>query len=150
MPDDPGTWGDEALLALCLDPKPVRPAVKEKLMARIAAEAQYRPAVCVRATQGDWVASGVPGIAIKSLYQDPASGLSTVLVRMDPSTTYPEHRHIEAEQCLVLQGDLRWEDLEYRAGDFVVARAGSIHPRLTTEHGNMLLIVSGGNEWLSA
>ena len=150
MLDDPRTWSDEALLTLSLDPKPFRPAVKDKLMARIAAEAEYRPAVCIRAAQGDWVASEVPGVAIKPLYHDRDRGLSTVLVRMDPGTNYPSHKHYDAEQCLVLEGDLRWEDLEYRAGDFVVARAGSIHPRLTTEHGTLLLIVAGHNEFLPA
>ena len=60
MPDDPRTWSDEDLMALCLDPKPPRPAARNKLMARIAVEAQYRPAVCIRAAQGDWVASEVP------------------------------------------------------------------------------------------
>ncbi len=144
------TWSDQALLALCLDPEPFRTGVKGKLMARIAAEAEHRPAVCIRAAQGDWVASEVPGVAIKPLYHDPAHGLSTVLVRMDPGIIYPAHKHHDAEQCLVLEGDLRWEGLEYRAGDFVVARAGSIHPRLTTEHGALLLIVAGQNEFLPA
>ncbi len=146
----PQTWGDEVLLAVSLDPLPLQPEVKDKLMARVAADAQYRPAVCVRRTQGEWVPSGAPGVAIKPLYRDRSTGLSTVLVRMEPGAAYPAHRHIDAEQCLVVEGDLRWEDVEYSAGDFVVASDGSIHPRLTTTHGNILLIVSGGNEFLPA
>jgi anti-sigma factor ChrR (cupin superfamily) len=150
MPQSSEAWSDDILMALSLDPKPLRPAIKEKLMARIAAEAQYRPAVCIRAAQGNWVPTGVPGVAMKPLYRDRSNGLSTVLIRMDAGATYPAHRHIDAEQCLVVEGDLRWDNLEYRAGDFVVAAADSIHPRLTTEHGTVLLIVSGGNEFVTA
>ena len=150
MPDVFETWSDEVLMALSLDPKPLRPVIKERLMTRIAAEAQYRPAVCIRAVQDNWVPTGVPGVAMKPLYRDRSNGLSTVLIRMEAGATYPAHRHLDTEQCLVVEGDLRWEDLEYGAGDFVVASADSIHPRLTTEHGNVLLIVSGGNEFVTA
>ncbi len=69
---------------------------------------------------------------------------------MEPGSVLPAHRHGDAEQCLVIEGDLRWEDLEYHTGDFVVARAGTRHPQLTTDNGNVLLLVTGDNEFIAA
>ena len=148
--DHPRNWDDDALLALALDPITPRPGIRAKLMRRIDAEAEYRPAVSIRAGGGQWVSAGLPGVAIQDLYTDEEAGRKTFLVRMDPGTTVPEHRHIDAEQGLVLEGDLRWEDLEYGAGDFMVAKAGSVHPPLSTRAGNVLFIVAGTNELMSA
>jgi anti-sigma factor ChrR (cupin superfamily) len=62
---------------------------------------------------------------------------------MAPGTSYPAHRHGGAEECFVLEGDLRvGADLHMRAGDFQRAEEGSVHPDQTTDHGCVLLIVS--------
>ena len=52
----------------------------------------------------------------------------TVLIRMAPGCGYPAHRHLGAEDVLVLRGGYRDDDGgTYRAGDFVRYPALSEH-----------------------
>ena len=48
-----------------------------------------------------------PGIAYKPLYQDFARKYSTSLVRMDPGSHYPSHRHSELRNCFCCPGSTR-------------------------------------------
>ncbi len=52
---------------------------------------------------------------------------ATVLIRMQPGCGYPEHRHVDVEEVLVLRGGYRDEWGEHRAGDYVRYAAGSRH-----------------------
>lgn len=92
--------------------------------------------------------TGAPGIDFQLLYNDPKSGLGTYLLRMAPGSRYPAHRHLDNEQCLLLEGDLRWGSVSYHAGDFLVAGDGTVHPEITTEKGNLQLIIAGKFEIL--
>jgi anti-sigma factor ChrR (cupin superfamily) len=65
-----------------------------------------------------------------------------MLVRMPAGASYPRHRHAGAEQCYVLEGDLRFGGRVFRAGDYQCADADSIHDVQYTEAGCLLLIVS--------
>ena len=135
------------LFAESLDPVAPAPGLKARLMTRVAQFEQLKPAADIRRDEGDWV-SEIPGIAMKTLYTDIAKRTSTVLLRMDPGASYPAHNHHGAEQCLVLKGDIRWGDLVYEEGDFIVMGKGTHHPEITTVHGNLLLLVSGGLEFV--
>ena len=74
---------------------------------------------------------------------DAARRTATMLVRMLPGTQYPSHRHAEAEECLVLEGDLHvGADLVMHAGDFQRAAKGSVHVPQFTVDGCLLLITS--------
>lgn len=50
--------------------------------------------------------------------------------------------HYDDEQCLVLQGAVRWGESRYLQGDFVATRAGVVHQTLK------LPIISGHNEFV--
>ena len=63
-----------------------------------------------------------------------------MLVRVAPGTVYPPHEHTGAEECYVIEGDLRVEGRVLRAGDYQYAPAGSSHAEQTTEGGCLLLI----------
>ena len=91
--------------------------------------------------EGKWRQGDGPGITYKKLHFDNASGLLTMLVRMEPGAHYPAHRHSLLEQCLVLEGDLIHDGHVYGPGDFTWAEAGSIDPGLHTERGTLLLII---------
>jgi len=133
-----------ALVAESLDPVTPPPQIKQRLFERIASAAAHQPGLgSVRSDEGKWKQAGVPGVTYKKLYFDQPSGLVTRLVRMEPGTVYPAHRHSRTEQCLVLEGDLIHDDHVYHPGDFTWAQAGSIDPSLRTEKGNLLLIISG-------
>jgi anti-sigma factor ChrR (cupin superfamily) len=138
------------VLAEGVAPVPPSPALKDRLMSRVAQFEQLKPAADVRRNEEDWVATGVPGVAIKPLFTDRSKRTSTLLMRMDPGVSYPAHNHHGAEQCMVLKGDVRWGDLVYEEGDFLVMGQGSHHPEIHTVHGNILLLVSGGLEFVHA
>jgi anti-sigma factor ChrR (cupin superfamily) len=138
------------LLAEGVAPVTPSPGLKERLMARVAQFEELRPEADVRHGEGEWEAGEFPGVAIKPLFTDTQKKTMTLLMRMDPGARYPAHKHHGAEQCMVLKGDVRWGDLVYEEGDFLVMGRGSHHPEITTVHGNLLLLVSGGLELVHA
>jgi quercetin dioxygenase-like cupin family protein len=117
-----------------------QPEVRQRLMDRIGASAA--PAREARPTMGTLVRphdtaweTPIPGVDIR-----PLLGKKTMLVRMAPGTYLPEHEHRYGEQCLVLEGSIRSDDMEAHAGDFTYMPAGSTHSTLYSETGCLLLI----------
>ena len=74
-----------------------------------------------------WQATRFPGIHIKVLMEDAATGLQTVLTRMAPGATLTDHEHVELEQSWVLEGSLVDHEGEVTAGNYVWRPAGSRH-----------------------
>lgn len=75
----------------------------------------------------DWVPSDWPGVHVHWLRQDATTGSGAVYFYIEPGASAPSHRHIGAEDCLVMQGGFRDRRGEYRAGDLVYYEPGSIH-----------------------
>jgi anti-sigma factor ChrR (cupin superfamily) len=138
------------LLAEGVPPATPSASLKSRLLARVAQYEQLKPLADVRRNEEHWVSIGTPGVDIKPLFKEDATGRSTYLVRMQPGSHLAAHRHHDAEQCLVLKGDIRWGDLVYEEGDFVVMGTGTEHPEIHTVGGTLMLIVSGRNELLHA
>ena len=134
------------LVAEAIAPVAPAPAIKTRLMSRIANFQALRPIADVRRDEDDWVPF-VPGIDVKVLFKDRETGRSTVLLRMEPGARIPSHRHHDVEQCLVVKGDIRCGDIVYEAGDFVVMGKDTEHPEIHTVNGNLLLLVAGNNEY---
>lgn len=74
-----------------------------------------------------WSASPFPGIEQKVLYNDPASGMSTVLVKMAPGSQVPLHTHMGIEQAYVLEGSVVDHDGEVTAGNYAWRDSGNTH-----------------------
>jgi anti-sigma factor ChrR (cupin superfamily) len=74
-----------------------------------------------------WVPSRFPGVDIKILMTDPATGLHTSLTRFAPGASLPDHEHVGIEQSWVLEGRLVDEEGECKAGQFVWRPAGNRH-----------------------
>ena len=138
------------LIAESVPPVAPEPSLKDRLMGRVADYQTLKPIADVRPYDGTWVSAGAPGVDMKSLFRDKTTGRVTTLVRMQPGARIPAHRHHDDEQCLVLHGDVRWRDLVYEEGDFVVMGRDSEHPEIHTVNGNLLLIIAGRNEYLHA
>ncbi len=96
---------------------------------RLGAEADFKPLE-------------VPGVTARTLHVDDAAGYATVIVRMQPGTSYPAHRHGDDEECYVLEGDLQVGEQTMQAGDYQLARRGSVHGRQMTRGGCLLLLRS--------
>jgi anti-sigma factor ChrR (cupin superfamily) len=137
-----------ALLAGTVLAVPPAASIKSRLMERVSNFEALKPLADVRRYDDQWVHSGVPGIDLKTLFKDVKSGRTTMLLRMEPGASFPAHHHGDDEQCLVLQGDIRWGELVYEEGDFVVMANETTHPRIHTVNGNLLLIVAGHNEFV--
>jgi anti-sigma factor ChrR (cupin superfamily) len=74
-----------------------------------------------------WQSTRFPGIQIKVLMEDTATGLQTVLTRMAPGSILTDHEHVELEQSWVLEGRLVDHEGEVKAGNYVWRPAGSRH-----------------------
>jgi len=85
-----------------------------------------------------WRRTPFPGVEIKVLLEDKASGLLTTLTRMAPGAVLPRHEHVDIEQTYVLEGRLVDEQGEVKAGEYVWRPAGSIHVA-TAPEGALLL-----------
>lgn len=96
----------------------------------------------VRRGEGQWEDTGVQGVRIRRLFVDRERNQFTAIVEMAPGSAYPRHIHDTAEECLVLEGDLRVGDDHLFAGDYQRAPAGSKHGIQSTDNGCKLLIVS--------
>jgi mannose-6-phosphate isomerase-like protein (cupin superfamily) len=111
--------------------------LRARLLDSIVAEP--RPAlsegILVRAGDTAWQDAPAPGIQYRPLH-----GSKTMLVRMAPKTWLPEHDHHLAEQCLVLEGSVKSDDVTAYAGDYVYMPAGSHHSALYSETGATFLI----------
>ena len=86
----------------------------------------------VRAKELPWEKMRFPGCETKTLLFDPKSGLATVLMKMAPGATLPDHEHVLIEQTYVLSGSLVDKEgpdagLEIGPGEFVWRPAGSRH-----------------------
>lgn len=137
-----------AAITAYVQPTAPPPSLRARLLERVANFEKLKPAAEVRTYDEGWRASGIPGIDLKLLFKDQATGRTTTLVRMAPGASYPSHFHHDDEQCLVLKGDVRWADQVFHEGDFVVTRKDSTHPRLGSATGNLLLIIAGHTEFV--
>jgi anti-sigma factor ChrR (cupin superfamily) len=98
--------------------------------------------VTIGAGEGVWEDVGISGIKVKRLFVDSERDSVTMLVRMPAGAAYPRHRHAGPEQCYVIEGDLRVDNLAFFAGDYQYAEPDSFHGVQYTEKGCLLLIVS--------
>lgn len=113
--------------------------VRERLRARVLERASGIHVV--RADAGSWT-TVLPGITIKRLHADAATRSETNLWRLGPGAVIPEHQHADDEECLVVEGSIVQDGIEYHAGDYLHARAGSRHVPLMAPRGALLLIRS--------
>ncbi len=128
--------------------------LEEKLFTQISEEKELSEKdsgyLFVRDNEGEW-AEVVKGVRVKQLYEDPSRKYSTVLVKMDPGATFPDHVHAEAEECYIIEGELSMGGMTFGKGDYIRADAHSVHESISTKTGCFLLIqASQENEMLPA
>lgn len=96
-----------------------------------------------------WQDSPFPGIKIKMLWHDEASGASTILFKFEPGAKTPRHEHTALEQTFVLEGGLSDHDGTIRAGNYAVRIAGSVHQAQALPEGSVhIAFFSGKNRML--
>ena len=86
----------------------------------------------------EWKPSQFEGVEIKVLYENKKAGEMTCLLRWQPGTTLPFHKHPEIEQTFVIEGSFYDHDGICRAGEFVWRRVGSFHETHSDEGAGIL------------
>ena len=111
------------------------------LRGRILAQARQMRTQVIRADEGEWVPF-VPGIRIKTLRRNEAEGTQTSLWRIEPGASVPPHPHTREEECMVMEGSVVHDGVEYFPGDFLLAPVGERHKPFLAPRGALLLIRS--------
>ncbi len=81
----------------------------------------------------EWKPTKHKGIQIKVLYEDPSKGELTCLLKWEPGTILPFHRHPEIEQTYVVEGSFYDHDGIARAGEYTWRKPGSLHETRSDE-----------------
>jgi hypothetical protein len=134
-----------AAVALVAPAREVPPDLKKKALNQAFAGTRHGMEI-VRATEGRFRPTPFSGVTAKRLFVDPVTGNITWLLRMEPGSRYPAHRHSTTEQCLVVTGDVGFGEIRLGAGDFQAALGGTIHDALETINGCQLLILASPHD----
>ena len=106
----------------------------------------------VRPSELPWEKLRFPGCTAKTLLFDPKTGLATVLMKMEPGATLPDHEHVLIEQTYVLEGSLVDKEgpdagTEVKAGEFVWRDPGSRHTAWSPNGGTFVAIFQIPNKF---
>src|ERR1044071_9355657 len=85
-----------------------------------------------------WVETG-PGNKMKVIFNDPATGLLTILSKLEPGAGIPAHVHEDLEQTYVLEGSLVDAEDASSAGDFLIRANASRHSPVAPNGCTMLV-----------
>ncbi len=117
-------------------------AIKQRLIQRVQAErlvseSGARGLLTVRANEGDWK-TFLPKVSIKVLRRE--QDTLTYLLKLEPGAALLPHEHPQDEECIVLSGEARIDDLVVHAGDYHCAYAGKPHGVISSEQGAVLFL----------
>jgi anti-sigma factor ChrR (cupin superfamily) len=73
----------------------------------------------------------------------------SMLVRLDPGTDYPGHRHAGVEELHLLHGILKVDERILYPGDFIHSEPGSIDHRVWSETGCTCFLLTSTEDALS-
>ena len=132
-------WAGQLAQSLCAKPalSPEATArIKSSLMQKITEDHLVRN---VRLEEG-WVLLG-KRMQAKVLHDDGAT-LSWML-KLLPGGSLPRHDHADgAEECMVLEGQLRINGEVFTSGDYQIALPGSVHHDVSSENGSLVFLRS--------
>ena len=97
----------------------------QEILAEVASLAALKSRF-IDTEQVPWIETA-PGNKMKVIYHDPATGMLTILSKLEPGSGIPAHVHEDLEQTFVLEGSLVDDEGECTAGNFVIRAKGSRH-----------------------
>ena len=122
----------------------------DRLSQRIADESGTKPILPPLSTapKPEWEEAAL-GIYVKLLATNTDKNEVSMLVRLDPGTDYPPHRHVGVEELHLLQGELWIDEKKLYPGDYIRAESDSVDHRVWSETGcTCVLITSTKDEIL--
>lgn len=81
----------------------------------------------------------LPGIRCRVL-RAREDGMVSMLWRVAPGAGLPAHDHEQADECLVLRGQIQVGNETLGRGDFLVGRQGERHPDIVAPNGALVYI----------
>ena len=120
-----------------------------RLAKRIASEGPVRPFVppLEAPAKPEWE-EVAPGIQVKILARNTESESVSMLVRLDPGTDYPGHKHAGIEELHLLHGILKVDERTLYPGDFIHSEAGSLDHRVWSETGCTCFLMTSTKDTL--
>ena len=114
-----------------------------RLAERIAGETGQAalPESPSRSAEPEW-AEAAPGISVKLLGTDTDHNRVTMLVRLEPNTDYPPHRHAGLEELHLLQGVLIVDDRTLHPGDYIRSEPGTMDRRVWSGTGCTCVLIT--------
>ena len=117
--------------------------LRDRVLRRVDEEPTLStPYVTIRGDEGAWI-EVAPLMTKKILNVNHATGIESYLLRLLPGAAPERHQHDQDELCIVLEGDVSFDDIHLKAGDYHYAQKGSWHGRASTAHGALLFLQSG-------
>ena len=117
--------------------------LRDRVLRRVDEEqALSTPYVTIRGDEGAWIEIA-PLMTKKILNVNRATGIESYLLRLLPCAAPERHQHDQDELCIVLEGDVSFDEIHLKAGDYHYARKGSWHGRASTVHAALLFLQSG-------
>ncbi len=130
------------------------PATRRTLLASLtdetqgAAQSPWPPTETAffvqRGAAADWQPTGVPGVELRTLFEDPTRAARSILLRMAPGACFPSHPHPGVEECYIIEGAVEIGGVVYVAGDYMRASAGTDHEPTHSPHGCLMLLTMAG------
>ena len=143
-PDVPGDGALDPRLGLAAAATP-----PDGLRARVLAAVATAPRVSaspragvtlVRTDAADWKNGPAPGVRYKEIHRDADRRSRSILYRMEPGSTFPDHRHDFLEEILVLEGSAWLSGQLLRAGDYCRSEPGTEDYAISTVEGTTFVV----------
>jgi anti-sigma factor ChrR (cupin superfamily) len=92
------------------------------------------------ATALQWQPSDTPGFDIVTLFENPSTGESTALMKVEPGARSGSHSHDLFEEIYVLDGEFSDEERTYLRGQYCVRSPGTLHTAASKQGCVVMLI----------
>ena len=93
----------------------------------------------VREGESAWADLGMPGVTMKVLHKDEATGAMAVLTRIEAGASIPAHWHTYADETVYVVGDFVEDGTSYGPGSYFVGKARTPHGPHSTVSGCVVL-----------
>lgn len=125
-------------LLLAVAPMKPRAALRAKVLRKAARAADEGFVTTVAASEEGW-AELLPKVHAKRVFTDGTA--ESWLVRLEAGARAPAHDHPAAEECIVLQGSVRYlGGSTLHAGDYEVVLPGAHHGELVSDQGALVFL----------
>ena len=105
----------------------------------VSSTKRQQNAIVVSGSDGTWQKLSTPGVSIKILRLDKETGEATILLRLEPSATFPAQNHPGGEEVYVLEGDIKLGKNSLVEGDYLYTPPDGKHA-VSTQGGCLILV----------